>query len=70
MKKKENIYNINNQICEKKKENAKVKEEMEEEKKKKKKKESLLWCSGLRIRVQWLGSLQRCRFNPRSGTVG
>ena len=24
----------------------------------------LLWCSGLRIRLQWLGSLQRCRLNP------
>ena len=22
------------------------------------------WCRGLRIQMQWLGSLQRCRFNP------
>ena len=26
--------------------------------------EFLLWHSGLRIQLQWLGSLQRCRFNP------
>ena len=29
-----------------------------------------LWHSGLRIPLQWLGSLQRCGFNPQSGAVG
>ena len=26
--------------------------------------EFLLWCSGLRIQLQWLRLLQRCRFDP------
>ena len=29
-----------------------------------------LWHSGIRIQLQWLGSLWRCRFNPWLGTVG
>ena len=29
-----------------------------------------LWCSGLRIWLQWLRSLQRCRFNSWPSAVG
>ena len=32
--------------------------------------EFLLWHSGLRIRLQWFGSLWRCRFDPQSGIMG
>ena len=34
------------------------------------KKEFLLWCGGLRIQLQQIGSLQRWKFDPRPGTVG
>ena len=32
--------------------------------------EFLLWHSGLRIQLQWLGLLWRCRFNPQPSTTG